>query len=140
MSMKVCSMMDISMLALDTYEIAKELRQAGFDERQAEAQAHLAKVIFNATLERVQDERKADKQIHNNDIKELNSSLSLKMESSRNESQLEFGKVRGEFEKVRGEIEKVRVEVEKVRSSIIIWVVSLFIVQTGFLAKILHLF
>lgn len=102
---------------IDTHELIKELKQVGFDERQAEMQVHVVQLICNITEGRLRDETDRRELASLADIKQIDADLKFEIR------QLDF--------KLSIDMEKVRGEIEKAKNNMLIWMFGMFITQTG---------
>jgi hypothetical protein len=100
---------------LDTYQMVKEFREAGFSEKQAEAQMHAAQIVFHAAIDQTREEINYEGLATKIDLK----SLALKSDLHKLDSKFTL-----EIEKVRGEITHAKI-------SVILWVFGMLMTQTG---------
>jgi len=149
----------MGMPALDTHQCIKEIKNAGFNDKQAEAFLHVVQSAWMVSEDRRQIEMNERDLVSVPDLKRTELELTLAIEKVRSDLTLEIEQVRFSLEQVRSdlsrdiaqvrsdltlEIEKVRVDLEKVKSHLVFWVVGLFFAQTtfifGFFGKAMHLF
>ena len=123
----------MSTLVLDTFELIKELKDAGMNERQAQAQLHVTQVVCQTAMLQLHEEIDAKQFATLLDLKEVELHLTTKIDD-----------VRMEVEKLRGEIQGVRGEIEKVKNNLLLWVLGMLFAQTslifGFFGKELGIF
>jgi hypothetical protein len=108
---------------LDMHELVKELKQVGFDERQAEVQVYTSKSIVDAAITHLQEEIKGQWLATKYDLKLVEKDLRLEIK------QLEAG---------------LNVKIEKTKNSILCWSFGMCITQVGLIFglywKMMHLF
>ena len=111
-------------VTLDTYELIKEFKEAGFNEKQAEVQAHAAQVVFQAAVEQSKEDVNFKQLATLWDLKQVESTLRLETEKLRSELYVNI-------EKVRGEIDKSKV-------TVILWVFGMLVAQMGVLVGLFN--
>jgi hypothetical protein len=110
--------------SIDTLEIAKRLRGAGFDDTQAEAITGALRDVHDADLSRL-----ATKE----DLATLRSELSAEIATLRSELSAEIAALRSELS---AEIKMLRSEMEILRRDLTIRLGGMIVVLGGFLAAI----
>lgn len=128
-------------VTLDTHEIIKDLKLAGFNERQAEAQVHLAQVVYDSAIKHHKKDHVKQRSDNMTDLRKIEANLELKIEGVRTDLTLEIEKLRGETHK---EIEKVRSDLLSTKSTLLYWMFGMHTAQLvfifGFFGAALELF
>jgi archaellum component FlaC len=111
----------MSVIALDTYEVAKTLRAAGFSEQQAEAVTRVVRDSQNVDL----------------------SSLATKLDLAEVKTEIsgiktEISGIKTEISGIKIDIAKVRTEAAETKAEIIKWVFGISIAQAGFIIAMLR--
>ena len=119
------------MTSIDTLEIAKRLRSAGFDDMQSEAITGALRDVHDADLSRLAS--KEDIAAVRSEIVALRSELSGEIASVRSELRAEIAALRSELS---ADIKMVRSEIEILRRDLTIRLGGMIVVLGGFLAAI----
>jgi len=119
---------------LDTHDLIKELKQVGFDERQAEAQVHTAKLIADAAINHLKEEAKGQEPATKYELKQLENDLRFEIKQVETSLTTKIDKVQA----------SMQIEIEKNKNSILLWSFSMFITQTslllGLFGKVLNFY
>ena len=119
---------------LDMHELVKELKQVGFDERQAEVQEYTSKSIVDAAITHLQEEINGKEFATKYDLNQVENNLRFEIK------QVETS-LTAKIEKVQ---DSVHIEVAKCKSSLLFWSFGMFITQVGLIFglywKMMHLF
>jgi len=109
----------MSVTALDTLQVVKKLKAAGFSEEQAEAVTQVVRDSQNLDLSNIATK----------------SDLSAGLSEVRSELKAEIAEVRSEF---RTEFAKIRTEISDTKVEIIKWVIGIGFAQAGFVVAMLR--
>jgi DNA-binding transcriptional MerR regulator len=131
----------MSVTALDTLQVVKKLKAAGFSEEQAEAVTQVVrdsqnidlsnlatKSDLSSGLSELRSELKAE-------IAELRGELKAEIAELRSDTKAEFADVRSES---RTEFAKIRTEIADTKVEIIKWVIGIGIAQAGLVFAMLR--
>jgi DNA-binding transcriptional MerR regulator len=120
----------MSVTALDTLQVVKKLKAAGFSEEQAEAVTQVVRDSQNLDLSNVVT--KADL---STGLSELRSELKAEIAEFRSATKAEFSDVRSEF---RTEFAKIRTEIADTKVELIKWVIGIGFAQAGLVFAMLR--
>ena len=117
----------------DTYELIKEFREVGFNDRQAEVQANALKKVYSAAVEHSRDETNSHNFATVSDLNNLESRILGEVKKVESHLSLEFEKLRA----------ITQVDFHKNKVNILLWVFGMLATQSGlilgFFCKILGL-
>lgn len=113
----------MTILAIDTYALVTQLKEAGIPEPQAAAQVATLTKVIDTAFAQVKHDYQLDDLITKRDLKELE----VRLDSRIKETELKIELVRSELKR---DIETVRKEIAETKADLVRWVVGVGILQS----------